>query len=443
MQTWPLTVPLSARSISRQSDRRSRCMAVGENEWSRRTVHTSSWPLCVSEAVWIASGRCWTLVAPAGAAAAPSAAPNTITCRTRILAQSVGRRPTERKLARLTAPRKVAGCVRRTPAVGILWNWQAAALGALYALPAGVVVLSDRSRGLALAVGVLPAAIVGLMPSRRDRLAIPVLGTSIGVPMFIGGLLAEVPVLAVVAIAALGIGSALLAARVRLGQVAMTLSLPMVGVGLSYPNLGKAAGVAGLMVLGSLFACFVSMFWPEHAPASSSHAAPAPGSAEPTLGYGIRLGAAGATAAALGFLLDLEHVGWACAAALLVMRPGAEMQRLRSVGRVIAVAVGALAAIALVKAGPPPGVYSAAAIVAVAGAGGTHRSRWYVTPAFTTFLVFLLLLYSRPSDAASRFNERLLETLLGVGLAYLFGLALPALTRRVRTGERSGQRGPG
>jgi uncharacterized membrane protein YccC len=205
----------------------------------------------------------------------------------------------------------------------------------------------------------------------------------------------------------------------------------MAGVGLSYSGLGKAAAAAGLMLLGSVFGCAISMLWPEHAPAAAPAAAP-----KPTLGYGVRLGAAGATAAAIGFLLDLEHVGWACAAALLVMRPAAEMQRLRSVGRVIAVAMGALAAIALVRLSPAAWIYSLAAIAALAACGATHRSRWYVTPAFTTFLVFLLLLYSRPQDAASRFAERLLETLLGVGIAYMFGLGLPALTRRWRQGEQ-------
>jgi Fusaric acid resistance protein-like len=323
-----------------------------------------------------------------------------------------------------------AGDARAVQPPGLVWDWSTAALGAVYALPGAVVVLSDRSRGLALVVGVLPAAIVGLMPTRRGRLAIVVLGTSIGVPMFLGGLLAGVPVLAVLAIAGLGVGSALLAARFRLGQVAMTLSLPMVGIGLSYSNLGKAAALAGLMVLGSAFACLVSMLWPEHAAAPSPRDAP-----KPTLGYGVRLGGAGATAAAIGFLLDLEHVGWACAAALLVMRPAADMQRLRSVGRIVAVAIGALAAIGLLRLSPSAWAYSLAAIAAVAGAGATHRSRWYVTPAFTTFLVFLLLLYSRPQDAASRFNERVLETLLGVGIAYAFGLGLPAITGRLRRSD--------
>jgi uncharacterized membrane protein YccC len=93
------------------------------------------------------------------------------------------------------------------------------------------------------------------------------------------------------------------------------------------------------------------------------------------------------------------------------------MQRVRSVGRILAVVIGALAGAAPVHAQPPNVAYSVAAIVSVAAAAGTHRSRCYVTSAFTTFLVFLLLLYSDPHDATRRFNERVLETLLGVGLA--------------------------
>ena len=73
-----------------------------------------------------------------------------------------------------------------------------------------------------------------------------------------------------------------------------------------------------------------------------------------------------------------------------------------------------------------------AIIAVIAGAGATHRSRWYVTSAFTTFLVFLLLLYSDPRTATKRFNERVLETVLGVAIAYFYGLALPALARRRR-----------
>jgi hypothetical protein len=311
----------------------------------------------------------------------------------------------------------------------LAWDWRNALFAAACALPAALLALDDVSHGLALAVGMLPAALVGLLPTRRARLALVPFGLLVGASMFLGGLLASLPALAVAAVALLGPASAVLAAaRPRLGLVAMQLALPMVGIGFSFSGASKAAGLAGLMVVGSAIACLVSLAWPEVA---ADSARPAP--AAPTLEYGVRLGAAGATAAAIGFALDFDHVGWACAAALLVMRPAWEMQRLRSVGRIAAVAAGAVAGIVLTRLGPPAGVYGAAAVLAVAAAAGTHRSRWYVTSAFTTFLVFLLLLHSHPHDASSRFGERLGETLLGVGLAYAF--ALVPLPRRSRSSQ--------
>jgi uncharacterized membrane protein YccC len=137
----------------------------------------------------------------------------------------------------------------------------------------------------------------------------------------------------------------------------------------------------------------------------------------------VRIGAAGATAAAIGFLLDLDHVGWPVAAALLVMRPAAQMQRLRTVGRVASVLAGAVAGVALAAWNPPAAVYGVAILAAVAAAAGTHASRWYVTPAFTTFLIFLIFLSADPGSAAAHVGERVGETVLGVAIAAVFGMA--------------------
>jgi hypothetical protein len=308
----------------------------------------------------------------------------------------------------------------------VTWTWDGALLGASYAAPAALVAAHDVSLGMAFGVGVLPAAIVGVAPRRRARVATVALGVAAGVPLLLGAVVGNVPVLAVATIVGLGVAAAWLASRRRLGQVVLTVSLPMVGIGLSYHrDLGEAAGLAAIIVAGSVYAWLVSLLWPERP------APPGPGEAAgPTLGYGLRVGLAGASAAAIGFALDLEHVGWATAAALLVMRPSAEMQRLRSVGRVLAVIVGAILGSALVRADPPLWCYSVAVIVTIAGVSATRTSRWYITAGFTTFLVFIMLLYANPQTAESRFNERVVETLLGVGMAYVFGLAVPALERR-------------
>lgn len=62
-------------------------------------------------------------------------------------------------------------------------------------------------------------------------------------------------------------------------------------------------------------------------------------------------------------------------------------------------------------------------------AAATHGSRRYITPAFTTFLVFWILLYGEASKAGitHRFDQRVGETALGVANAYVFGLLIPKL----------------
>ena len=149
--------------------------------------------------------------------------------------------------------------------------------------------------------------------------------------------------------------------------------------------------------------------------------------------FGYLAGTAGAICAAVGFALELEHVGWATGAALLVMRPAARLQEGRSVARLVDVALGAAVAIVLVTAGAPAWAYSVAVVVAVVCVTATAGSRWYVMPAFTTFLVFVMLLADSPDDASSRFWERVLETAFGVAVAGVVGLLVPHLLDRRRS----------
>ena len=57
------------------------------------------------------------------------------------------------------------------PSAAVTWTWDGALLGASYAVPAALVAAHDVSLGMAFGVGVLPAAIVGVAPRRRARVA--------------------------------------------------------------------------------------------------------------------------------------------------------------------------------------------------------------------------------------------------------------------------------
>lgn len=308
---------------------------------------------------------------------------------------------------------------------GVTWRWSRFGLGVLYAVPAIAVAPFDPAVALALSIGVLPAAVVGLPARRRARSAIPVLGTLVALGLLLGATLALVPVLAVLAVAVLAVLASMLAARERAGQLALTLVLPMVGIGLSFPLSTTTVLLAGAIVAGSVYAWLIALLWPEHEAGVRAAASMPKGRA--LLMYGALLGLAAATAAAIGFATGVEHVGWATGAVLLVMRPVRCQLVLRSVGRAASVLVGALVAAGFALLSPSGAAIGLAIGIVVGCLGAVQESRWYVAPAFTTFLVLTLLLSTSSEPPTARFLERTLETLLGVALALFFGALIPAL----------------
>jgi hypothetical protein len=286
------------------------------------------------------------------------------------------------------------------------------------------VTLWNPSHGLALAVGALPAAAVGVTGPRRSRHAIVIVGLCIGLGLLLGAVLGRHWWLAVGGIFVLALGSAVLSGQRPVGRLLMALAVPMVGGGLSFDSVHSAAEAAVLMAAGSVIGWLLALCWPERPAPRRSTSAPIARAA--LVEYGIRLGLAGAICAGLGYALDLDHKGWATAACLLVMRPTAEMTRLRAAGRLIAVTTGALAACIVALIGVPAGVLAAIIVADLTALAATRASRWYVTGGFTTFLVISLLIYGAPGTAQGRFNERVLETLLGVGVAAVLGVAIPA-----------------
>lgn len=308
---------------------------------------------------------------------------------------------------------------------GLTWQWSRFGLGIAFALPAVVVTPLAPTAGLALAVGVLPAAAVPLPRGRRDRSIIALVGVLSAAGLLLGSLLAVSPPLAVVGVFVLAVLTCINAARGRFAQLLLTLALPLVGIGLSFPWSEASAALAASMVAGSVYAWLVSLMWPERDEPVPS-AAPIP-RRRAMLVYGILLGTAAAVAAGVGFLLDLEHVGWATAAVLLVMRPVRGQLIARSIGRALSVLVGALAAAVFALLAPGAVVIGLALAAVVGALCAVQQSRWYVAPAFTTFVALTFILVTSSDPPGERFLERVLETLLGVGLALLFGAVAPAV----------------
>jgi hypothetical protein len=317
----------------------------------------------------------------------------------------------------------------------IRWDGASALRGLLLGLPAAIMAVHDVQLAALLAVGVIPAAILPLAPRRRGRVRTAVVGYLAGISIVLGSALAVWPPLAVAGIFVIAVLAGRVAADRPAGALVLSLCLPLMGAGLSYPGVENSWDLGMTLVAGSTWALLLSMCWPEHPPPEAVAAPQGPPRAV-MVRFGYLAGTTGALCAAIGFGLDLEHVGWPVIAGLIVMRPVTAVQRMRSVDRIADVVLGALLAIGLVAIDPPGWVFGATIALVVAAATATAASRWYLTPTYTTFLVFVMLLANDPDDARSRFWERLLETALGIGVAAVVVFAVaPLITslRRPRT----------
>jgi hypothetical protein len=292
-----------------------------------------------------------------------------------------------------------------------------AARGAACALPGAVVLLTANvSAGMVCALGALPAAMVGVPPRRRGAVALLPVGIAFALAYIIGSVVGQVPALAVAALGAAA-STAIRAAAVKpAARVLPALVVPAFALGMNEAlpdSLALAAAFAG----GTAWAALVAAAWPKRPPPRP--AAPSPQAPTNTNTYAYRFAAAGAIGLALGYILDLDHVAWAAAAALFIMRPDPRMARSRALGRAAATTVGVVAAGLILHRGPAEAALAAVVVAALAAMVGTRASRWYVTSAGSG-LVVLLASGALSTDAFhTAFGERLLETLIGATLAVL------------------------
>lgn len=314
----------------------------------------------------------------------------------------------------------------------ISWNWRFAGFGAVMALAALITIVSgDVLYGTFLLLGSIPAAIVGLAPKRRERKSVLIVGLFFGVSILLGSILALWVPLAIVGMFVVSYWAAQVAAEKAAGVLALSVIMPLTAIGLTYSGIGESAKVAGVMILGSIGSFIWALVLPEY----EGETAPREQlTRQAAKRYGLVLGVAAAVSTAIGFALDVAFVGWLVGSTMLVMRPNRDLLTLRGVGRVISVFVGGLAAALLLLADPSYGVIAVVLWLVLVMMAATSESRWYVTPAFTSFLILWALLYGKSEldDVKIKFHERVTDTVIGVAVAYLVGGLLPALLARRR-----------
>lgn len=120
----------------------------------------------------------------------------------------------------------------------IVWSWRDARFGAVItAIPFVAIITGYVEAGLSLLIGSLPAALIGLLPTRAQRRKLVVIGILFGIFLILGSFMAQWAWIAIPGMFLLAFGSSLLASSRRFGVIALTLCVPVAGIGLSYGGL--------------------------------------------------------------------------------------------------------------------------------------------------------------------------------------------------------------
>ena len=200
----------------------------------------------------------------------------------------------------------------------LIWSWRNVRFTAVIAaIPVIIIDTGHIEAELSLLLGALPASIMGLPPTRKRRRKIIVIGILIGVFLMLSSFMAQWAIVAIPGMFLLAFGAALLLSRRTIGIVALTICLPIAGVGLSYPGLVNSVPLSLLYIIGSVVAYGWSLCFKEHKPEQPAERPLM--SSKQSRNYGLRLGLMAATATTMGFALGFEHIGWLVGAALFVM----------------------------------------------------------------------------------------------------------------------------
>jgi uncharacterized membrane protein YccC len=148
----------------------------------------------------------------------------------------------------------------------------------------------------------------------------------------------------------------------------------------------------------------------------------------PALRFGIRLSLAMLTGLALTLVFPrFAHANWVLLTIALIMRANYSVTSQRRLDRITGTLIGCAAAVALI-ATLPPALLLAAIVLAIGLSHAYAGVRYRITAAAASISSLVLLHFSDPS-VHPQFFERVVDTLIGAGLSYVFSFLLPSWER--------------
>lgn len=145
----------------------------------------------------------------------------------------------------------------------------------------------------------------------------------------------------------------------------------------------------------------------------------------PVLRYAVRLTMAMSCAYAVTLLVPtVAHAGWVLLTTALILRASYSVTKRRRNDRIFGTIIGCLVAAVLVHFLPPNWLFLP--MFVTMGTAHAFAPVYFVVTSVSASVTALLQLYFLAPEAHTVFIERILDTLIGAGLAWLFSYLLPS-----------------
>lgn len=191
--------------------------------------------------------------------------------------------------------------------------------------------------------------------------------------------------------------------------------------------VGGSSAVFAVALTAAIAVLRIGVRW-----GSAARTSRAPG--RDTLAQAATVAAGAALAGAAGLVLVGDHWYWAMVAAVAALG-GAQLtaRLIRGIQRLIGTVLGVLIAAGLLALQLPPVVTILVAVVCQVGAELYVSRNYGIAMVFVTPLALLMVALAVPADPGRMLSDRLLDTVIGVGVGTAVALVSAGLRRRAFT----------
>ncbi|RYZ18720.1 MAG: FUSC family protein, partial [Sphingobacteriales bacterium] len=155
--------------------------------------------------------------------------------------------------------------------------------------------------------------------------------------------------------------------------------------------------------------------------------------------HSLRIALAALSAYTVGLFFPLGHSYWILLTVIVILKPGYGLTKKRNLERLLGTVIGAGAGAAMLFVVKDRTFILVLMAISMVAAYSFLRIRYFLSMILMTFYLLLMFHLLDPNDFTSILKDRVIDTLIGSALAFIFNYLLPPIWEREQIDEFMGR----